>query len=31
MKSCMNGSYHSVEPRHETGIAFSMLGKKLML
>ena len=31
MKLCMNGSYRSFEPRDETGIAVSMLGKKLIL
>ena len=31
MKPCMNGSYRSFEPRDETGIAVSMLGKKLIL
>ena len=31
MKSSINGNYRSFEPRDETGIAVSMLGKKLIL
>jgi hypothetical protein len=31
MRSSINGNYRSFEPRDETGIAVSMLGKKLIL
>ena len=31
MKSSINGNYRSFEPRDETGIVVSMLGKKLIL
>ena len=31
MRSYINGNYRPFEPRDETGIAVSMLGKKLIL